>query len=413
MTACRPGRARAAVPRQPGGGRGRSRCARCWGRRRCTRRTGHRAEAFHVGPKVLWLRTHAPEVFRRTAKFLQPRDVVLHALTGEVATDETHANATVFFDLRARALGADLLAAFELDPALFPAPFRPGRWHGCLPEPRARPGWARHAGGDRRARTASARPSAPGSSTTGPVSEMAGASSCLNSVVAEPLARARGSPTTATSCRALLHRDWGSTPPAPPSPGRCDALGFTGFAELAARRPAATAAGIAGGGRRPRSRLRRCSCPTSGTANATTRGCGPASSACPTGTRARRVAYARARGRRARRREALAVLDRRRLHRSRSCGSAGGGARLARARAGSRPTSLGVPVRHLDGGHRRDGRRDAGRGRPPVTATQARDGDRRAARRGRAARVEPGPATCEAARRAWFARGRGRPRPVA
>ena len=34
---------------------------------------------------------------------MQPRDVVLHALTGVTGTDETHANSTVFFDLRERA----------------------------------------------------------------------------------------------------------------------------------------------------------------------------------------------------------------------------------------------------------------------------------------------------------------------
>src|SRR5689334_5335485 len=84
------------------------------------RRTGHLPEAFHVGPKVLWLRRHAPQVYGRTRTFLQPRDAVLRRLTGRVATDETHANATLFFDLEARAWAPDLFAAFDVDPALFP-----------------------------------------------------------------------------------------------------------------------------------------------------------------------------------------------------------------------------------------------------------------------------------------------------
>ncbi|MEA2478989.1 MAG: xylulokinase, partial [Thermoleophilaceae bacterium] len=58
-------------------------------------RTGHVAEAFHIGPKVLWLRAHEPAVFAATKHFMQPRDIVLHALTGISATDQTHANATV------------------------------------------------------------------------------------------------------------------------------------------------------------------------------------------------------------------------------------------------------------------------------------------------------------------------------
>ncbi len=71
-------------------------------------RTGHVAEPFHVGPKVLWLRRHQPDVFRKTARFLQPRDVVLRRLCGADATDETNANATLFFDLGKRRWATDL-----------------------------------------------------------------------------------------------------------------------------------------------------------------------------------------------------------------------------------------------------------------------------------------------------------------
>jgi xylulokinase len=83
-------------------------------------RTGHVAEAFHIGPKVLWLRRHRPDVYAATRWFLQPRDVVLRRLTGRVATDETHADATLFFDLRGRRWADDLLARFGVEPGLFP-----------------------------------------------------------------------------------------------------------------------------------------------------------------------------------------------------------------------------------------------------------------------------------------------------
>ena len=48
---------------------------------------------------------------------MQPRDVVLHALTRVTATDETHANATVLFDLRERTWSGELLDAAELEAA--------------------------------------------------------------------------------------------------------------------------------------------------------------------------------------------------------------------------------------------------------------------------------------------------------
>lgn len=150
-------------------------------------RTGHTAEAFHVGPKVLWLRRHRPEVFRRTRVLLQPRDVVLHRMTGRLATDESHANATLFFDLMRRCWALDLLAEFDLDPGLFPPALPP--WAVAAPLP------------SRMAEEVGLRPGIPvvigagdsqcvafgaGVHARGPVSEMAGASSCLNSAVTTP-----------------------------------------------------------------------------------------------------------------------------------------------------------------------------------------------------------------------------------
>jgi sugar (pentulose or hexulose) kinase len=156
------------------------------------RRTGHVPEAFHVGAKVLWLRRHEPEVYRRTAYFLQPRDVVLHRLTGMFATDETHANATLFYDLRARRWDEKLLATFGVDPALFPEVLPSWQVAAGLPATVAeqlslRPGTPVVIG------AADSQCAAYGAGLTGPgaTSEMAGASSCLNSVLPSPLADQR------------------------------------------------------------------------------------------------------------------------------------------------------------------------------------------------------------------------------
>jgi sugar (pentulose or hexulose) kinase len=151
-------------------------------------RTGHLAAGFHIAPKLLWLRAHEPEAFARAATMLQPRDLVGLALTGELATDGTHAAATLLYDLRAGAWASDLIAALDLDPRLLP-PIRPS-WEllGSLR--------------DRVARRVGLPPSTPvvlggadsqacalgaGVVASGPVSEMAGSSTCLNSVVGEPL----------------------------------------------------------------------------------------------------------------------------------------------------------------------------------------------------------------------------------
>ena len=44
-------------------------------------RTGHLPEAFHVGPKLMWIRRHEPDIFARVRLVFQARDVVLQRLT--------------------------------------------------------------------------------------------------------------------------------------------------------------------------------------------------------------------------------------------------------------------------------------------------------------------------------------------
>jgi len=156
------------------------------------RLTGHVPEAFHVGAKVLWLRRHEPDVYRRTTCFLQPRDVVLHRLTGVLATDETHANATLFFDLRARRWDDKLLATFGVHGGLFP-PVMPS-WQVAARLPAAVAGeLALPADIPVVIGAADSQCAAYGAGLKGPgvTSEMAGASSCLNSVLTVPLADQR------------------------------------------------------------------------------------------------------------------------------------------------------------------------------------------------------------------------------
>jgi xylulokinase len=159
------------------------------------RRTGHVPEAFHVGAKVLWLQRHEPELYRRTACFLQPRDVVLHRLTGVLATDETHANATLFYDLQARRWDEKLLATFGVDRALFPQVLPSWQIAADLPAAVADQLYLT-AGipvviGAADSQCAAYGAGLAGMPTQGATSEMAGASSCLNSVLPRPLADER------------------------------------------------------------------------------------------------------------------------------------------------------------------------------------------------------------------------------
>jgi xylulokinase len=150
--------------------------------------TGHVPAAFHVAAKILWLRAHEPGVFAATRRFVQPTDYVALTLTGNATTDWSMAAATALLDLRARRWAEDLLAGLGLDAATFPAIVPSWSIAGEI-----RPRLARRLGlpagvpvvagaGDSIACALGAGVTAPG-----PVSEMAGSSSCFNSVVVEPL----------------------------------------------------------------------------------------------------------------------------------------------------------------------------------------------------------------------------------
>jgi len=151
-------------------------------------RTGHLPAAFHIAPKLLWLRRHRPERLREAALALQPRDLALLELTGEAATDGSHAAATLLFGLRARAWDPELLHTLDLPASLWPA-VRPS-WEvvGTLrPVIAARVGLPASTpvvlgGADSQACALGG-----GVVTPGPVSEMAGSSTCLNAATPAPL----------------------------------------------------------------------------------------------------------------------------------------------------------------------------------------------------------------------------------
>lgn len=151
-------------------------------------RTGHLPAAFHIAPKLMWLRTHEAELFARARWALQPRDLVAHALTGETATDGTHAAATLVFDIRRRAWATDLQEALDLPTELFP-PLRPSAAPigGLATSVARRVGLPAGlpviiGGADSQACALGTGVVAPG-----PVSEMAGSSTCLNASVPQPL----------------------------------------------------------------------------------------------------------------------------------------------------------------------------------------------------------------------------------
>jgi xylulokinase len=92
--------------------------------------TGQIADASHMAPKIRWLKARGLCAVR----FHQPVSYLVARLTGAAVMDRSLASTTMLYDLATGAWSAELLAAFEIDPAELPA-IRPacaiaGEWNG-------------------------------------------------------------------------------------------------------------------------------------------------------------------------------------------------------------------------------------------------------------------------------------------
>ncbi|MBI9108947.1 MAG: FGGY-family carbohydrate kinase [Spirochaetales bacterium] len=61
--------------------------------------TGHRISPSYTLSKLLWIKNHSPEIYRRTNKVIQAKDYIVYKLTGNILTDYSDASGTNMFDL--------------------------------------------------------------------------------------------------------------------------------------------------------------------------------------------------------------------------------------------------------------------------------------------------------------------------
>ncbi len=76
--------------------------------------TGNRALTGFTAPKLLWLRTHEPDVYAQIRHVLLPKDYVRFRLTGEHAIDAADASGTLLFDVGQRRWSEEVCAALDV-----------------------------------------------------------------------------------------------------------------------------------------------------------------------------------------------------------------------------------------------------------------------------------------------------------
>ena len=82
--------------------------------------TGNIMMPGFTAPKLLWVARHEPDVFRRTASVLLPKDFVRLRLTGEKVSDMSDAAGTGWLDVGRREWSTAMLAATDLGLAQMP-----------------------------------------------------------------------------------------------------------------------------------------------------------------------------------------------------------------------------------------------------------------------------------------------------
>jgi xylulokinase len=82
--------------------------------------TGNRIDPYFVAPKLLWLRTHAPDLHARVRAYVQATGYLVLRFTGELTLDREHASLLSLRDLERDEWSEKLCEAVGVTPELFP-----------------------------------------------------------------------------------------------------------------------------------------------------------------------------------------------------------------------------------------------------------------------------------------------------
>jgi xylulokinase len=103
------------------------------------RRSGSILSAQSPLSKVLWLKRNEPEVYAKTARFLQSKDYLVSRLTGILDVPEySGASHALFIDIHTREYLTGVFKELDLDPAKFPQIYKGTDVVGKLSAPAAR-----------------------------------------------------------------------------------------------------------------------------------------------------------------------------------------------------------------------------------------------------------------------------------
>ena len=90
------------------------------GRAACVRALGNAPLTGFTLPKILWVRSNEPQLWRRARAVMLPKDYIRLRMTGIPGTDVGDASGTLLLDPRTRNWSREALTRFDLDRAMLP-----------------------------------------------------------------------------------------------------------------------------------------------------------------------------------------------------------------------------------------------------------------------------------------------------
>lgn len=82
--------------------------------------SGNRLSESYTAAKLLWIKKHEPEIYKKAYKVLQAKDYIIAKLTGNFVTDYSDATGTNMFDMIKKEWSEDILDSLEIDKKLLP-----------------------------------------------------------------------------------------------------------------------------------------------------------------------------------------------------------------------------------------------------------------------------------------------------
>ncbi|MCR3761374.1 xylulokinase [Clostridium felsineum] len=91
-----------------------------FGQDKLSKYTGNMALTGFTLPKVLWVKENKPEIYKKIAHIMLPKDYISYKLTGKFASDVSDASGTLMFDVENRKWSEDIMKLLNIKEEVLP-----------------------------------------------------------------------------------------------------------------------------------------------------------------------------------------------------------------------------------------------------------------------------------------------------